>query len=527
MLPRLAPLAAALALVVAPPAVRAQRTRDWSPAERTVIGDFSHVSAVAASSDRVYIVAPTAVLLWNPLFHRWDGPYDPPETGLLARVFGALADPLDNTLWMVRPDGWVHYQPDIRLWDHGTMPGGVRDVAFDLDDPLSGPHFLTSTGWVTVARGSSMALPGRPPARPLRLTAVDDAIRANPTLQSNSARILFDPRLRNLRYTSAARAFDGRGWYIGTWGAGLLYLADGAALPERLAFGLTGDRVGALYAAPGGVWAATDRTSQTDAGLTFVASDLSEFRTVTGGPALGLPFSQTRQLVAQGSALWAATDAGVARIEPGDDRVQLFDEGRGLPDSRVLSVASRRGTITAGTAHGIVRLTDSSQVLRLAQGFTDAAIAVAPARGDTIWVGTTAGVYAALPGAETLSRPRAVGASAALQVPVIGLRFMGDTLVGLTEDQLMWRDPKSGAWTLGPTLSNILGRLRAFTLDRNGFWVGGERGIAFARLDTPPLRPLLGGDVPALVRDLAVDAEHLWVATEAGLVRWSLDAIRP
>jgi ligand-binding sensor domain-containing protein len=207
--------------------------------------------------------------------------------------------------------------------------------------------------------------------------------------------------------------------------------------------------------------------------------------------------------------------------------VQLFDEGRGLPDARALSVASRRGNITIGTAHGIARITDSLHVVRLAQGFADAALAVAPAAGDTIWIGTTAGVYAALPGAETAVRPRAIGASASLQVPVVALRFMGDTLVGLTQDQLMWRDPKSGAWTLGPTLSNVLGRLRAFTLDRTGFWVGGERGIGFVRLNTPPLRPLINGELPALVRDLAVDAEHLWVATDAGLVRWSLDAIRP
>jgi len=35
------------------------------------------------------------------------------------------------------------------------------------------------------------------------------------------------------------------------------------------------------------------------------------------------------------------------------------------------------------------------------------------------------------------------------------------------------------------------------------------------------------GDLPGPSRDLAVDETYLWVATDAGLVRFRLDAIRP
>jgi hypothetical protein len=517
------PLAASL---LAAPASAQRGAHDWTPAERTVLGDFSRVSAVATTPDRVYVVTPTAVLLWNPIVQHWDGPYDPPDPATLARVIGALGDPLDNTLWVARSDGWVHFSPELRQWDRGAVPG-VRDVAFDLNDPVGGLYLLTGGGWVTVPRGGGAALPAlHPPARPVRPTTVEEAIRANPTLQANSAQILTDPRLRSLRYTSAAEAFDRRGWYIGTWGGGLLYLPAGAALPQRLTFGLTGDRVGALFAAPGGVWAATEQTAQSDAALTYVASDLSEFRTISGSATFGLHFDQARQLVGQGSALWAATDAGVVRVEPASGRVQLYDEGRGLPDSRALAVTSRHGMITVGTAHGLARIGDSSGVRRIAPDFADAAYAVAVA-GDTTWVGTAQGVYAALPGQEGLLRPKSVGASASLQVPIIGLRFMGDTLVALSQDQLLWRDPKGGAWTLGPTLSTLLGRLRAFALDGDGFWVGGERGLAFARLKSPPIRPMISGENPGLIRDIAVDADYIWVATDSGLVRWSREAIRP
>ena len=65
------PLAFTLMLAVAAPAARAQTAnRDWRPEDRTVIGDFSRITAVATSLDRVYASSPTAVLIWNPQFHQ-------------------------------------------------------------------------------------------------------------------------------------------------------------------------------------------------------------------------------------------------------------------------------------------------------------------------------------------------------------------------------------------------------------------------------------------------------------------------
>ena len=41
------------------------------------------------------------------------------------------------------------------------------------------------------------------------------------------------------------------------------------------------------------------------------------------------------------------------------------------------------------------------------------------------------------------------------------------------------------------------------------------------------IRSLRDGDLPGPANDLTVDRDHLWVATEDGLVRFRLDAIRP
>jgi hypothetical protein len=515
----------ALPVLVALP-IRAQSpSRDWRPEDRTVIGDFSRITAVAAAIDRVYVASPSQVLIWNPQFHQWQGPYDPPDPQLLSRVTGALVDPLDNSLWLAGSDRWIHFQSELQIWDQGIVPGGLQTIAFDANDPTSGLFLRTRQGWLLLPRGAIAPAPTRGPVRPVSPARVDDVLRSNPTLQANAAQILVDPRLNVARFTAAARSFDNLGWYLGTSGVGLLYLPDGAPIPDRLEFGLRSPVAGAVFGWPDGVWTATDRTPTAEAALTFVASDLKEFRSLQGLPAAGLPFNQVRKLAGQGSALWAATDRGVVRIATDDGRVDLLDEARGLPDGVVYAVVSRQGRITVGTRRGVARVDDSLRIVRVAPRFVDPVVAVFPT-GDSVWVGTRRGLLLALPGQDDVVRPAAL-ASPALQASIVALGSLGDTVVALTRDQFLWRDPGTQAWTLGPNLSGLLGGLVGFVADGPGFWVAGERGVAFARLSTPPVRPLREGDLPGQTNDLAVDAEFLWVATDAGLVRFRLDAIRP
>ncbi len=500
-------------------------SRDWRPADRTVIGDFTRISSVAAALDRVFVASPAQLIIWHPQFHQWEGPFNPPDDALLTRVFASLVDPLDNSLWLARPDGWVHFQPELQVWDRGDVPDGVITIAFDQADPVAGLFFRTRSGWQLLPRGGFAAAPAPAPARPSSPARVEDVLASSPTLQANAAQILTDARLRSVRYTCAARSIDNLGWYLGTSGVGLLYLPDGAALPDRLTFGLPSPSVGAVLSWPDGVWAATERTPQADAAVTFVADALTEFRMLRGLPATGVPFTQVRKLAGQDKSLWAATDFGLARVQVADGRIDLVDQARGLPDSRVYSVVSRQGRITIGTGHGIARVNDSLRVERLAPRFSDAAYAIFPS-GDSVWVGTRRGLFVALPNQQDVIRPTAV-ASASMQAPVIAMASLGDTLVALTRDQLLWRNPRSSAWTLGPNLSGLLGRLCCFVVEGPGFWIAGEHGVGFARLETPPIRTLREGDLPALTNDLAVDRDYLWVATDGGLVRFALSAIRP
>ncbi len=509
-------------------ALAQSRGRDWAPEDRTVIGDFTRVSAVAAAQDRVYAVSPSGLLIWNPQFRRWSGPVTPPEPGTLDRVFAAMVDPLDNSLWLARVDGWVHYDPNIRLWDQGRVPQGVQEIAFDLNAPADGLYLRSGGSWYLVPRGGLAALPGNAPVRPLRPTSVQDAIRANPSLQSVSAQVLLDNRLSAARFTAAARSFDGLGWYLGTEGVGLLYLQEGGIIPDRLTFGLPGSLASALFSAPGGVWVSTDRTNIATSALTFVASDLSGFTWLQGQPGFGLPFSRVRRIIGLNRDLWLATDAGLTRVNPDNGDIAMLDEGDGLADNRVYSLAARRGTLVAGTARGVSVLR-GERLAPLAPEYVEPVYALGLSAGaDTVWVGTPRGLRIALENEPNLLLPQELSTVAALAEPVVAIGWHADTLVGLTEDRVIWRDGRLKSWWLGPTISASLGRLRAFTSGDGGLWVAAERGVAFVPFNAMPVRIFYAPtDIPGNPLDVAADDQFLWVATDGGVARFRLDAIRP
>lgn len=499
----------------------------WSPDDRIILGDFSRITSIAAGPDRVFITGPASLVAWDPRSRQWDGPFDPPDPSYLRGVFASLPDPIDLSVWLVSQSGWTHYDPNINLWDHGNIPARVTGLAFDRNNPVGGPYFQTSRGWYEVARGTFLATPSRGPSQPEFPLSIRDVLRDNPWFEANQAAVLGSARLGIARFTVAARAYDRQGWYLGTAGAGLLYADEGAPVPSPLPFGLPGQIVGALFSGARGVWVATDRTASSEASLTFVERSLTDFVTLEGSAVFGLRFNRADRMIGQGAFLWVASDIGLIRVGTDGRTVDVFDESRGIPDRRVLSLAARHGRVAVGTARGLILITDSLDVERLAPDYAGAVLAVAIA-GDTVWTGTRLGVFAAFPDSSDLMRPVRLGTEPSLRQPALELTWVGDTLVALTPDRMQWRDPATGAWTLAPLLSAELGRLhRVIPVDR-GMWIAGERGVSFVTLETPPARALLvGRDLPAEPTDLAVDEQYLWVATSRGLVRWRLDAVRP
>lgn len=521
-------LLSALLVLCAIPAAGAQASRNWRPEDRLVVGDWTTIRAVAAGPDRVFIVSPDGVLAFSPLLRRWEGPFVPPVAGALERVTAGMIDPLDNSLWLSASDGWVHFQPDVQVWERGEAGGRLLDFAFDLAAPFEGLFLRTAAGWSRVPRGALIPVPSSAPIRPIRPATVAQALASNPALGGAASAFLLDPSLQNARLTSAARSFDNLGWYLGTDGVGALFVADGMVVPQRLNFGLPGPVVGAIYAVPGGVWVLNDRMETGQSALTFVASDLTEFRVFSGPAATGLPYTSARRLIGVGNGLWAATDAGVLRFDTEDPaQFRLYDERAGLPDRRVASIASRRGIIVAATARGLARFIDTTGAEPLAPDYAGSvgAVAVGP---DTAWIGISTGPRGAAPGVPGLILPVGVDESAAFGRAVYDFAWLADTLVGITSDQLLWRIPGEGRWVMGAPISSVVGPLRRLVADGDGLWVAGDLGVGWTRLIGAPVRPLtVDGDLPGAPLDLAVDADYLWVGTTAGLVRFRLSEVRP
>ena len=147
--------------------------------------------------------------------------------------------------------------------------------------------------------------------------------------------------------------------------------------------------------------------------------------------------------------------------------------------------------------------------------------------GDSVWVGTPRGLLLALPGQQDVVRPAAL-ALARLQAPVVALGSLGDTLVALTRDQLLWRDPAHPRLDPRPQPERRCSAgSSAFAPDGPGFWVAGERGVGFARLSDAADPAAPRGRSAGRSQRPRGGRRYLWVATDGGLVRFRLDAIRP
>jgi hypothetical protein len=122
--------------------------------------------------------------------------------------------------------------------------------------------------------------------------------------------------------------------------------------------------------------------------------------------------------------------------------------------------------------------------------------------------------------------PLAVGAGAPpLGGPVYALTQAGDTLVAASRDELAWRDPAGGAWTVLRPAAPV-GRITCLAIDADGVWVGGMGGLAHWTPATGRFVTLrVPADLPGAVRAVAARRRYVWAATDGGVVRLERRAV--
>ena len=449
--------------------------RVLSPENRVVVSDFSEVEAVAASSWFVYAATTHGLLIYDRVSRRFRVPVTAIDGYPSGRVRRAMADPALNAVWL----------------DLGVGAGYVR---YDVDGRAWTPGVPTSS------------------APPL---TVEAALATAPVADAMRAAILTDPRLRTHQFTAAAATPDRPEVFFGTNGLGLVRVDKQTGEWEVLTYGLLAPGVGAVASTPSGVWAATTagvgRAQRR--GVSWVARDLSATRSTEGGrAALGFSFLFGRRLLAQGDQLWLASEQGVMRIDSTGAAARTWD----FDDATCLAASSRG--IWVGTRLGLSLITANEWPQNLEpRGIAITSLLVA---GDTLWVGTSSGLAYVAPGRADMTIPFELRERASLRVTVHALARLQDTIVMATERELLWRDPATHAWT-SVALPPALGIPTALAPGPNGeLWIGGTRGLAQAEITRGFVHVYSAPfEIPAAVRDLAIDRDYLWAATDSGLVR--------
>jgi ligand-binding sensor domain-containing protein len=256
-------------------------------------------------------------------------------------------------------------------------------------------------------------------------------------------------------------------------------------------------------------------------GFTFVGRDVQRYRYREMPDGTGFQFREVRDMVARGDEFLAATDMGVVSVSVGDPEPSR-SLALELPTPDVYSLALDRDELWIGTARGLVHVAADGVLRR--EGDARPILALGTLR-DTLWIATPTGLRIARRGGAGISLPPGIDRTPQLADPVVAVAFAGDTVVVATQQRIIWRG-SDGRWVVERVISE-LGDLVALAGDQNGVWIAGSRGFAFYRFDTRAFLTYTGpGDLPGAPRDLTVHSGFLWVATDGGLVRFELDAVK-
>ena len=265
----------------------------------------------------------------------------------------------------------------------------------------------------------------------------------------------------------------------------------------------------------------------------FASTELREWRWLEHPIRTPLLGARAFDLETRGSRAWVATDRGVARIDTRSDRDLRFWSGtNGLPSDYTFAVAPREGGAWVGTGRGLVYISDSARTSQarasdvseiVAPGVTVRALMLT---GDTLWMGTDAGLLLLPPVADPDSarpvRPSVLDAEPRLRSQVTALGSSDSLVVIGTRDALVRLDLRSGRLLprlLAPDVGQV-GAIEKVAVDRRAIWISGPRGVlAITRgTDVGRFLPAFGA-FAGRVTDIVLTEEFAWIATDAGVVR--------
>ncbi|MFI5208131.1 MAG: hypothetical protein ACHQX4_08940 [Gemmatimonadales bacterium] len=514
-------IALLLAQLIAPPS-----TRIWHDDERALITDLTVVTAVAATRSVVYAAVPGALAVYDRAFRTWKETIGALDGFPRDQVTAMAANPEDDTAWLAGAGQWLEWSPFGRRLDSGPLPGYADAVVLDARDPSRGAYFHTGAGWYFVARGALAAEPARDvPAPNARLGGLSYAqlVARAPALDAVRFRFQRDEHLRDYRLTAAAVAPLTNEIYVATDGNGVFEVDPLTYATTPLPKGALGAAVGAVAVAREEICAASDaRARSTRRGITCFDESLRDMRYIETAGLAGLPGTLTRRLLITQRAVWAATDQGLVRADRRSDRVQQIGEREGLPGLDAYALAPTPAGVWVGTSRGIALVADTGRAVTVVRSITSGPVLALLSAWDTLWAGTPAGLALLPPSGDALLL---VDGPAPVRDPIVALARHADTLVAATATRFIVH---AGEWRVVDVPGRPIGRITAMAADTAGLWVAGSEGFAFFDPSRALWNALVApGDVPHPVRDVVASRDHVWIATEAGLVRYARRVLVP
>ncbi len=504
--------------------------------DRRLIGGFADVRGVGVSRRYVFAATSSGISVYDRLFNTWLPPLARGEGLEDGQITFMAGDPTEDAVWVGVPGAVIVYRPQGEQVQRTPMIGVPEGIVFERTP--GGDAYIRAAGqWTRMSRvGMSSQVTQLPSADKLMVPAnLNDVYARYPGLRNGSPLLLRSQQsnraLRSYPVTSGAMATDqpSEVW-LGTSGDGL-YKVDAVmqqATPVR--YGLLERGVGALALAADGVWVAGLGLSQLRAGLSFATNDLQRWRWIDGTIAVPMLGVRAMSLSLWGSRAWIGTDRGVLRVQlDGTEEMASWNILDGLPDERAYAVAARADGVWVGTARGLVFITDTSERRNVrTRGIgvrlldNTPVYALQPV-GDTLWIGTDAGLLA-LPPSGALSRP--VGNDPALRRRINAIAWSDTVLIAATDDAVLQLAPKGGAEPARLAAVDVrqVGQVTRVAIDARSIVVAGTDGVlvlsrAIAAVGGAPRLLRAPSDIPGPVLDLALGRDWLWLGTPVGLMR--------
>ena len=501
----------------------------FSREDRVVLTASNYVEAIAVSQRLVFSVTRNALTIYDRQFDAWQPPVALPPEISAGRIASVAADPIEDAVWIGTFGSVLFYRPAIDVIVSAAVPGLPDVILFDARDQALGAYVRAGGSWHLVSRVGSVTpvqvsqLP--PPVAQIRQATLQEVYAEYPSLQNFQGMMTRDEQLRSWPVTAVGEAPGTEQIWLGTAGNGIYRVDPRFGEATHVPFGLLAEGAGAVAPAADGVWVASYASgAAARGGLTFIRTDLQQWRWLEGG--IDRPFAATRalDLVVRGRLAWVATDRGLFRLDTQNPlSVRRWSLTNGLPDDRALAVAAAGAGVWVGTARGLAFI--EGDAARTTSGIAQTMMSGIAVRGlassgDTVWAATDAGLLAALP-ADTLPR-RAAASDARLRRPLVAIARTDSLLVVASEDEAiaLVRGGVVPMPALGRGQLGGVGRVLSVAADGQTIWVAGERGVAVVSRASGVQRVLsVPSAIPAPALDVTLDPDFAWIATRLGVVR--------